>query len=131
MTNKGQILRLLNYKNLLKQADIVSLHIPFIKAEGPTLAKKEFEMMKDGVVLINCARGGVVNEKDLLDALKSGKVRAAGIDVFENEPATEAQTELINHPSVSVTPHIGASTDEAQERVGVEIAEKVVNALKG
>jgi len=59
------------------------------------------------------------------------QLMSEGIDVFENEPATEAQTELINHPSVSVTPHIGASTDEAQERVGVEIAEKVVNALKG
>ncbi len=87
--------------------------------------------MKDGVVLINCARGGVVNEDDLLEALNSGKVKAAGIDVFVNEPTTEAQMGLINHPRVSVTPHIGASTDEAQERVGQEIAEKVVAVLKG
>jgi D-3-phosphoglycerate dehydrogenase len=86
--------------------------------------------MKKGVVLINCARGGVVAEEDLLEALNNGTVLAAGIDVFENEPPTEAQKDLINHPRVSVTPHIGASTVEAQERVGVEIAHKVVEALK-
>lgn len=116
-------------EGVLAQADFISLHIPFIKAEGASITAKEFAQMKDGVVLINCARGGVVCEKDLLDALNSNKVRYAGVDVFENEPATEAQTALINHPRVSVTPHIGASTDEAQERVGVEIAQKVIDTL--
>ncbi|MBN1449005.1 MAG: D-2-hydroxyacid dehydrogenase [Bacteroidetes bacterium] len=116
--------------DVLAHADFVSLHIPFIREQGPTITAAEFAKMKDGVILINCARGGTVVEKDLLDALNSGKVRAAGIDVFENEPVTEAQQALIHHPNVSVTPHIGASTVEGQGRVGVEIAERVIEALK-
>ena len=90
---------------------------------------KEFAMMKKGVVIVNCARGGVVDQEALLDALNSGKVAAAALDVFEHEPPTEAETALINHPHVSVSPHIGGSTVEAQERVGAEIAIKVVKAL--
>jgi D-3-phosphoglycerate dehydrogenase len=85
--------------------------------------------MKDGVILINCARGGVVVEKDLLDALNTRKVLYAGMDVFEHEPPTPEEFDLINHPRVSVSPHIGASTREAQDRVGVEIARKVVESL--
>ena len=81
-------------------------------------------------MLVNCARGGVVNEAALLKALESGKVRSAGIDVYETEPPTEDQKALINHPRVSVTPHIGAATVEAQGRVGTEIAQKVIDALK-
>mgnify|MGYP001197197613 CR=1 FL=1 len=122
--------KLVSKEELLQNSDIITLHIPFIKAEGATIAEKEFAMMKDGVILINCARGGVVCEKSLLNALNSGKVSSAGIDVFANEPTTEAQAELIAHPNVSVTPHIGASTDEAQERVGEEIAQKIVDVLK-
>lgn len=120
---------LVSKSELLQRSDIISLHLPKIKSEPPAIAAPEFTQMKKGVVLINCARGGVVSEKDLLDALNNGTVSAAGIDVFENEPPTEAQMELINHPRVSVTPHIGASTIEAQERVGIEIAQKVVDAL--
>lgn len=123
--------KLVTKDELLKTSDIISLHMPFIKSEGPTLTAKEFDMMRNGVVIINCARGGVVSEKDLLTALNSGKVAYAGIDVFENEPPTEAQSELINHPKVSVTPHIGASTVEAQIRVSEEIATKVVQQLLG
>ncbi|MBR9978386.1 MAG: D-2-hydroxyacid dehydrogenase [Bacteroidetes bacterium] len=122
--------RLVSKDELLAQADVISLHIPFIKEHGPTITAAEFAKMKDGVLLVNCARGGVVVETDLVDALNSGKVRAAGVDVFENEPVTDAQSELINHPRVSVTPHIGASTAEGQARVGVEIAERVIEALK-
>jgi D-3-phosphoglycerate dehydrogenase len=85
--------------------------------------------MKDNVIFINCARGGVVVEKDLLDALNSRKVLYAGMDVFEHEPPTPEEFDLINHPRVSVSPHIGASTREAQDRVGAEIAQKVVDAL--
>ncbi len=125
----GMDVQLVSKEEVLQNADFISLHIPFIKTEGPSITANEFAKMKDGVVLINCARGGVVKEADLLDALNSGKVKYAGIDVFENEPATEAQTALINHPHVSVTPHIGASTDEAQDRVGTEIAEKLVATL--
>lgn len=120
---------LMSQDELLKQADIITIHAPLINGQA-VLTAPEFEKMKDGVVVINCARGGVVREADLLAALNSGKVRYAGLDVFENEPPTEAQKELINHPRVSITPHIGASTEEAQERVGAEIAQKIIDALK-
>lgn len=123
--------RFVSQDEVLKQSDFITLHIPYDKKLGATIAKKEFDEMKKGVILINCARGGVVSEKDLLEVLKSGKVAAAGIDVFENEPTTEVQKELLSHPNVSATPHIGASTVEAQERVGEEIATKVVKTLKG
>lgn len=125
----GMDVKLVSKDEVLKNSDFISLHIPFNKAEGASITATEFAKMKDGVVLINCARGGVVKEADLLEALNSGKVKYAGIDVFENEPPTEAQTVLINHPRVSVTPHIGAQTDEAQDRVGIEIAEKLVATL--
>ncbi|MFP4543965.1 MAG: D-2-hydroxyacid dehydrogenase [Candidatus Kapaibacterium sp.] len=123
--------KLVTKDELLAQSDYISMHMPFIKAEGAAMGEEEFKKVKKGLVLVNCARGGVVNEKALLAALNDGTVDYAGIDVFENEPPTDAQKELINHPNVSVTPHIGASTGEAQERVGVEIAEKVINCLKG
>ena len=116
-------------EKLLAKADFITLHLPKIKGAAPAIGKKEFEMMKKGVVLINCARGGLIDESALLDALNSGKVAAAALDVFENEPPTEAQNALINHPGVSVTPHIGGSTVEGQARVGTEIAYKVVKAL--
>lgn len=121
---------LVSKDELLERADIISMHIPFIKENGPTLTKAEFDKMKDGVVIINAARGGVIKETDLLDALNSGKVAYAGIDVWEQEPCTENQKPLIEHPNCCVTPHIGASTVEAQLRVSEEIAQKVVDALK-
>jgi D-3-phosphoglycerate dehydrogenase / 2-oxoglutarate reductase len=116
-------------EQLLKRSDFITLHLPLQKGSPAIIGKDEFAMMKDGVVLVNCARGGVVDEAALLDALNSGKVRAAGIDVFANEPPTDAQKALIEHPNVSVSPHIGGSTVEAQDRVGVEIALKVLKAL--
>ena len=122
--------KLASKDEVLAQADYLSLHMPLIKSEGPSLGEKEFAKVKKGVVVINCARGGVVSEAALLKALNDGTVDYAGIDVYETEPPTEAQKELINHPKVSVTPHIGASTDEAQERIGQEIAQKVIDALK-
>ncbi len=122
--------KLVSMDELLASSDFITLHIPFIKEDGPTITAKEFDKMKDGVILIDCARGKVVVEKDLLAALNSGKVAKAALDVFEVEPPTEAQAELINHQNVSVTPHIGASTMEAQDRVGEEIAGKVINTLK-
>lgn len=130
VTQTDMNVRLVSKEEVLKQSDIISLHMPLIKGEGPAIGEKEIEMMKEGVIIINCARGGVVSEKALLEGLNSGKVAAAGIDVFENEPPTEAQAALINHPRVSVTPHIGASTVEAQNRVGEEIAQKVIEVLK-
>jgi D-3-phosphoglycerate dehydrogenase len=121
--------KLMSMDELLMISDYITLHIPLDKAKGPAITKAEFDKMKKGVILVNCARGGVVSEKDLLEALNSGKVAYAGMDVFENEPPTPEEFDLINHPRVSVTPHIGASTMEAQDRVGIEIAQKVVDAL--
>jgi D-3-phosphoglycerate dehydrogenase len=112
-------------EKVIANADFLTLHLPLDKKNGATIGKKEFDIMKKGVVVINCARGGVVDEAALLEALNNGKVAAAGLDVFMNEPPTEAQKALIEHPRVSVTPHIGASTAEAQERVGAEIASRI------
>ncbi len=106
---------------LLKASDFISLHVPFNKERGAVIGENEFELMKDGVYLINTARGGVVDENALLQALDSGKVEAAAVDVFEKEP-TENKA-LCAHPRVSVTPHIGASTKEGQLRIGKEIVE--------
>jgi len=116
-------------ERLLQNADFITLHLPFKKDQGAVIGRKEFEMMKKGVVIINCARGGVVDEQLLLEYLNNGKVAGAGIDVFTTEPPTETQSALINHPRVSVSPHIGGSTVEAQGRIGVEIALKVVKAF--
>ncbi len=123
-------IKIVSKEELLKISDYITLHIPYDKKRGPIIAKAEFEKMKNGVILINCARGGVVVEKDLLDALNRHKVAYAAMDVFEHEPPTPEEFNLINHPCVSVSPHIGASTLEAQDRVGVEIAQKVVETLR-
>ena len=104
---------------LLADSDFISLHVPGNEDESPVIGKLEFSKMKDGVYLINCARGGVVDEAALLETLNSGKIAGAGIDVFPEEPTKNL--ELVNQERVSVTPHIGASTKEAQERIGQEI----------
>jgi D-3-phosphoglycerate dehydrogenase len=121
--------KMVTKEELLKVSDYITMHIPFDKAGGATIAKNDFEKMKNGVILVNCARGGVGNERDLLEALNNHKRMYAALDVFEHEPPTPEEFELINHPRVSVTPHIGGQTKEAQDRVGIEIAEKVVAAL--
>lgn len=104
---------------LLTDSDFISLHLPGNEDESPVIGKPEFSKMKGGVYLINCARGNVVDEAALLEALNSGKIAGAGIDVFPEEPTKNL--ELVNHERVSVTPHIGASTKEAQKRIGAEI----------
>lgn len=104
---------------LLADSDFISLHVPGNKDKSPVIGKAEFTKMKDGAYLINCSRGSVVDEAALLEALNSGKLSGAGIDVFPEEPSQNL--ELISHERVSVTPHIGASTKEAQNRIGVEI----------
>ena len=119
-------MKTISLDDLLTQSDFISLHVPKPK-EGSLLGAAEFAKMKDGIMLVNASRGGVVNEADLLAALDSGKVVAVGLDVFENEPTPMA--ELLNHPNISVTPHIGASTNEAQTRIGIELAEKVIEAV--
>lgn len=114
----------LDFKDVLKESDFLSLHTPYDKNKGSLIGEDEFKIMKDGIYIINCARGKVVDENALLNALESGKVSGAGIDVFEDEPTKNIA--LVNHPRVSVTPHIGASTKEAQDRIG----EEVVSVIK-
>lgn len=108
-----------SFDKLIEESDFISLHVPKNKDDSPLINKEKLAKMKDGICLINCARGGVVDEKALLDALNSGKVAGAGIDVYCEEPT--CNLELVKHEKVSATPHIGASTKEAQKRIGQEI----------
>lgn len=105
------------FEELLRKADFISLHVPGL--DKALIGEAEFKLMKDGVFLINAARGGVIDENALLQALNTDKVAGAGIDVFTQEP--KPNQDLCNHPKVSVTPHIGAATQEAQKRIGEEI----------
>lgn len=110
---------------LLATADYISLHIPSVGKA--ILGKEEFEKVKTGVFVINCSRGGTIDEDALIHALNSGKVAAAGLDVFDNEPTP--RMDILSHPRISLTPHIGASTEEAQNKIGEELAQKMIAAL--
>jgi len=112
------------FGKLLTDSDIITIHVPYSPGDPPVLFRERFNKMKDGVTIINTSRGGVIKEDDLIEALDSGKVGAAGLDVYENEPTPDPK--LLHHPQISLTPHIGASTKEAQQRVGWEIAHKVI-----
>jgi D-3-phosphoglycerate dehydrogenase len=102
---------------LLAQSDIITLHTP--KQAKPILGREEFQKMKSGVIIVNAARGGVIDEAALLEALNSGRVRAAAMDVFEKEPPVDFG--LIDHPHVMASPHIGAAAEEGQKRAGLEV----------
>lgn len=114
-------------EDVLKHADFITLHVPAQK-EGYMIGKPQFAMMKGGVAIINCSRGGVIDEKALIEALDSGKVAFAGLDVFENEPTPSK--DILNHPKISLTPHTGASTLEAQDRIGLSLAEQICSILQ-
>lgn len=116
-----------NLEEVIAKSDFISLHTPF--AEKPILGAEEFAAMKNGVGVVNCSRGGTIDEPALLEALNSGKVAFAGLDVFDNEPTPLAA--LLTHPKISLTPHIGASTNEAQERIGTELANLIIDHFKG
>lgn len=113
-------------EDLLKHSDFITLHVP--SQEGYLISKTQFENMKDGVGIINCSRGGIINEVDLVEALNSKKVAFAGLDVFMDEPTPAVQ--LLMHPNISLTPHIGAATIEAQDRIGTELAEQIITLLR-
>jgi D-3-phosphoglycerate dehydrogenase / 2-oxoglutarate reductase len=115
-----------NTEELIRTADFISLHVPFL--DKAVLGKEEFDLMKDGVGIVNASRGGTIDELALLHALNTGKVSFAGLDVFENEPTP--RKELLVHPRVSLTPHIGAATNEAQERIGEELANIIISYFK-
>ncbi|HEY0046031.1 MAG TPA: D-2-hydroxyacid dehydrogenase [Flavobacterium sp.] len=112
--------------DILKHSDFITLHVP--AQEGYVIGEAELDSMKDGVGIINCARGGVINEVALINAIEGGKVAFAGLDVFEEEPTPAVQ--VLMHPQISLTPHIGAATLEAQDRIGTELAEQIIGLLK-
>jgi D-3-phosphoglycerate dehydrogenase len=113
---------------MLPKADFVSIHVPLTPHTRHFISKKEIEKMKDGVMLINCSRGGVVDEEALYEALVKGKVKAAALDVFAQEPA--GNNRLLSLANVIATPHIGAQTWEAQSRTSLRIAEKIIAELE-
>src|SRR5258708_4239074 len=111
------------------RSDFITVHVPMTDQTRGMINKDTIAKMKDGVRLINCARGGIINEKDLYDAIKSGKVGGAALDVYEQEPPKDSP--LLELPQVVMTPHLAASTQEAQESVGVEVAEQIADVLAG
>ena len=114
-----------NINDLLENSDFISLHVPMPKNGKPVIGGDEFKKMKDGVRLVNAARGGVVDENALIDAIKSEKVSFAALDVFVGEP--KPSKDLLLNDKISITPHIGAATLEAQDRIGTELADKIIN----
>lgn len=117
-------------EELFRRSDFITVHTPMTPETRHLIGERQLAMMKDGVRIVNVARGGIVDEAALLAALESGKVAGAALDVFEEEPPP-ASSPLIRHPRVVVTPHLGASTVEAQENVAVDVAEELIKALRG
>ena len=115
---------------LLAQSDYITVHMPLTDDTHYMIDEAAFEKAKKGLRIFNCARGGIIKESALIAALKSGKVAAAGLDVFEDEPLAK-DSELRQMPNVVLTPHLGASTAEAQESVGIEVAEQIADVLRG
>lgn len=113
-------------EEVIKNSDFITLHVPSQKE--PVLGKQEFEKMKNGVGIINAARGGVVDEVALVEALESGKVAFAGLDTFTDEPSPAIKVLMNGH--ISLSPHIGAATNEAQERIGLELADQIIEIMK-
>ncbi|MAQ31867.1 MAG: 3-phosphoglycerate dehydrogenase [Flavobacteriales bacterium] len=116
-----------DFEILLEKSDMISLHIP--KQEKPLINKKEIKLMKKGVFIVNTSRGGIINEKDLIQSLNNRHIQCAGLDVFEKEP--NPNIELLMNEHISLSPHIGASTLEAQQRIGLELAEQVNQIFNG
>jgi len=113
-------------EDVFKHSDFITLHVP--AQNGYVIGRDELKMMRNDVGIINAARGGVIDEVALLEALDEGKVLFAGLDVFENEPTPEMK--ILMHPKISLTPHIGAATEDAQDRISTELAEQIISLLK-
>jgi len=118
-----------SFEDLCKRADYITMHIPKTAETKHMFNKDSFKLMKEGVRIVNCARGGIIKEDDLLEALNSGKVKAVALDVFETEPPEDSP--LLELENVIAVPHLGASTEEAQENVGIAVAEQVIDAILG
>jgi D-3-phosphoglycerate dehydrogenase len=121
-------IKLVEFRELLKNSDIITVHVPKMKETTNLLNAKNLKLCKDGVILINCARGGIINEKDLLAALNTRKISVAAVDVFENEPPNN--WDLIKHPNCISTPHLGASTEEAQIKVADQIMQQMIKYIQ-
>lgn len=117
-------IKTVNIEIVSQQSDFITFHVP----GGKLITKNEITKMKSNVILINTSRGGVIDENDLIDFLNNEKISHACLDVFENEPLPSKN--ILQHPKISLTPHIGAATIEAQERIGIELAEKIIEAFK-
>lgn len=128
-TAKEMDVTLLPLAELLAQSDVITLHAVVTPETREIINAETIKIMKDGVIIVNVARGKLINEQALADAVQSGKVRAAALDVYQEEPPTNSP--LIGLPNVLHTPHLGASSQEAQHRVGVEMVEQVADALRG
>jgi D-3-phosphoglycerate dehydrogenase len=126
---EAEEVKLVSLDELLARSDYISLHLPKTKDSAGMIGKAQFEKMKDGIRLINCARGGIVDEAALYEALTNGKVVGAAVDVFAEEPPTDWK--LLKLDNVIGSPHIGAATKEAQSRVGAEVADKLIEFAKG
>jgi D-3-phosphoglycerate dehydrogenase len=113
-------------EEIIKQADFITIHTPFV--DKPIIGSTEFEKMKKSAGVVNCSRGGLIDEDALITALDSGKISFAALDVFDNEPTP--RVDILTHPKISLTPHIGASTNEAQERIGLELANLIIAHFK-
>ena len=112
-------------ETLLKNSDYISMHVPMPADKKPIISKTELDLMKDGVKIVNAARGGVIDEDDLIEAVNNGKVGAVALDVFVGEP--QPRLDVLSLQNTSLTPHIGAATTEAQDRIGTELAEKIID----
>lgn len=115
--------------DVLERADFITIHTPLLKETKHLINESAFNKMKDGVRIVNCARGGIIDEAALYEAIKSGKVAGAALDVFEEEPATNSP--LLHLDEVIATPHLGASTVEAQESVAIDVSEDILRVLQG
>lgn len=119
--------RFIALEEMLPQADFISIHVPLTTKTKHLISTQEFNIMKDGVIIVDCSRGGVVDQEALSQAISTGKVKAAAADVFEEEPP--GKNKLLSLENFSATPHIGAQTNEAQLRAGIQVAEKVIEEL--
>ena len=121
-------INMIPFEELIAQSDFISLHVPFKEGMAAMFDDNAFSKMKTGAGIVNCARGGVIDEEALLRAIESGKIAYAGLDVFEGEP--KVRESLLNNDKISVSPHIGASTREGQDRISLEVAQVIIEKIK-
>lgn len=128
--NGGLNVEFVNLGELLKMSDYITVHLPLIPATKHMISDEEFSQMKSTAFFVHAARGGIVDDEALYRALKGGKIAGAALDVFESEPPNDTEQKILSMSNVIATPHLGASTIEAQKRVGIQMAEKIVNFFK-